>query len=289
MDSETTAAIRAPYLGAMNAQENADPNRGGTGSVTAMVAAKPAVKAATAPPTPKTPPKHRRPLQNVDCNSAPQSAVGRPAFSPARPPVNPAKRLPASLRGGEYKTRVPQNAAKRPRAIEEAAAKPALASLVTTAARSPVRVEGDDVEPGEALENENLAWMDMMLALLEKKYGLQHAIPISLADLEDAKMLQPRSKKRRTSEGGAREPAVRNRNPLTTSAAALSLRGPQAGEAATPALKVRAEASRLVLEREEKEREERRRRLLLRHAQQIQDSSMRSSTSCGCKTGCLKM
>jgi len=275
MRSDMTAAICGTRVSAMDAQENADPNLAGAAAVAAVVAAKCATKAASTPATPSTPLmratlKPRRALQSLDCNIVPPTATSLRTGSSSGLPAKPAKRL---LSSGEVKT---QNAVKRQRGAED---KPALGGgQAAAASRSPVRVEGDSAAPHEALESENLAWMDMLLALLEKKYGPQHALPVSLSALEEAKMLQPGADKRRASEGDAATDRTR-----------ISSTGQAGGIATAPALRTRAETSRLVLEREEKEREERRRRLLVRHAQQIQDSSMRSSTSCGCKTGCLKM
>lgn len=151
----------------------------------------------------------------------------------------------------------------------------------------------------QSLASENLAWMDMMLALLENRYGAKHSIPISIADLEDAKMFQSQAKKRRIGDSSASiaqpvcndpsdrgEHKIRNRD--TVSVAALP---PREGTGNPMAIvKPRAtEPSRTVHSREERDREERRQRLLLRHAYQIQASSVASSTSCGCKTGCLKL
>lgn len=89
--------------------------------------------------------------------------------------------------------------------------------------------------------------MDVLLALLEQRYGKQQ-LPAELAELE------------------ALEPFRSAKRP-----------------------KLQAESGVQLSHEIEQDRDSKRQRLLLRHAQQIQASSVSSSTSCGCKTGCLKM
>lgn len=129
------------------------------------------------------------------------------------------------------------------------------------------REEAGASDPGR----ENLAWMDMLLALLERKYGRHEVASVEVSDLLDAKMFEPKAKKQRTEE-----PQEDSKNGTDS----CQIRRQEGGEA--------LKRGRPAHENE-REREDRRRQLLLRYAQQIQDSSVNSSTTCGCKTGCLKM
>uniref|UniRef100_K3X538 CRC domain-containing protein n=1 Tax=Globisporangium ultimum (strain ATCC 200006 / CBS 805.95 / DAOM BR144) TaxID=431595 RepID=K3X538_GLOUD len=131
-------------------------------------------------------------------------------------------------------------------------------------------------------ESENLAWLDMLVALLERKYG-RHSIPVSIQALEDARMFEPRQKKQQLDNaagGGQETDASQNSSNSTSHSSRLPGKDPAVTE---------ARSSRNELDQLEKEKEVRRERILRRHAQQIQDASVSSSTCCGCKTGCLKM
>jgi hypothetical protein len=123
--------------------------------------------------------------------------------------------------------------------------------------------------------------MDMMLALLEKRYGTGNAPPVSLLDLEAANLLQLPQKKCLKTE--AQLDAASGRSLDVARDQIKTVQTPATGSTnsqQTPA--------RFKLEPEQP-KETKRQRLLLRHAQQIQASSLSSAASCGCKTGCLKM
>lgn len=138
-------------------------------------------------------------------------------------------------------------------------------------------------------ESENLAWLDMLVALSERKYG-KHSIPVSVEALEDAKLFEPRQKKQQQQQQSSNKnmfvasagSSQQNSNSSSTSRLASDQHLP--GKEHSMADPCREAQARL-----EKEKDERRQRILRRHAQQIQDASVSSNTCCGCKTGCLKM
>lgn len=144
---------------------------------------------------------------------------------------------------------------------------------VAVAAR-PLKQRGLPLSPVLARdrERENLAWLDMLVALLERKYGA-HAAPLDLDALLAAKVFEPRRASAEQVAGSS------------SSGSRQQLHVPTAATAAAATVKEEQPAR----DQAEREKEARRQRLLLRHALQVQDSSVASSTCCGCKTGCLKM
>ncbi|DAZ92657.1 TPA: hypothetical protein N0F65_001617 [Lagenidium giganteum] len=110
----------------------------------------------------------------------------------------------------------------------------------------------------------------MLLYLLERKYGA-YAAPVALEELEEAHILDAVYRGNRRAEQDSTSAAA-------AGASTLHVRGPNAAAADTG-----------TSEAEERERDLRRQRILYRHAVQIQENSVSSTTSCGCKTGCLKM
>lgn len=142
-------------------------------------------------------------------------------------------------------------------------------------------------------ESENLAWLDMLVALLERKYG-KHSMPVSIKELEDARQFEPRKKSEQqtistVALNAGRESSASQTNSSSKSSNSSSRRTSGQHVAGKDQTLVKDEPSRGDQERQDREKEERRQRILLRHAQQIQDASVSSSTCCGCKTGCLKM
>ncbi|CEG40653.1 Metallothionein-like protein [Plasmopara halstedii] len=135
--------------------------------------------------------------------------------------------------------------------------------------KRPVASASDEVEELKKLkvqfteqDSENLAWMDMMLALLEKRYGPKFVLPVCLTDLEAANLFNlPQIK-----HSDVTEKCIDSKDGSMSVVSATNL--PDIPE--TP-------------------REIKRQRVLQRHAQQIHTSSVSSSMCCGCKTGCLKM
>ncbi|RLN47149.1 hypothetical protein BBJ29_002440 [Phytophthora kernoviae] len=166
------------------------------------------------------------------------------------------------------------------------------------------------MKPSEQQESENLAWMDMMLALLERRYGSHPNLPVCVSDLEAANMLQsPQPKRYKTGIAAVVQAIPIDNNSVAAPRTSLDDSRTQnstgqhqmtGGVTATHrsqavmhekpvTLNTQRIPARFSQEHQEQAREEKRQRLLLRHAQQIQASSVSSSTSCGCKTGCLKM
>uniref|UniRef100_M4BSV0 CRC domain-containing protein n=1 Tax=Hyaloperonospora arabidopsidis (strain Emoy2) TaxID=559515 RepID=M4BSV0_HYAAE len=147
----------------------------------------------------------------------------------------------------------------------------------------------------ELQESENLAWMDMMLALLEKRYGSTGTLPVSLTDLEAANMLNvSRVKSLKTGfvNGQALPKRSRSLNDtkIKTSVAGTFHEGDDGKFSLASSRCLQQQHLLLHLDQEsEQTKASKRQRLALRHAQQIQASSTASSSSCGCKTGCLKM
>ncbi|TMW58150.1 hypothetical protein Poli38472_011738 [Pythium oligandrum] len=127
--------------------------------------------------------------------------------------------------------------------------------------------------------HENIAWLDMLVALLERKYQA-HQLPVCLQDLEDTQTFGVS----RPQEHDERR-VKRSRVTTTTDAKPANTRAVD-----TPrGLDAEAAARYHKMSDAEKDKELKRLQTLRRHAQQIQDSSVSSSTCCGCKTGCLKM
>ncbi|KAG1695825.1 hypothetical protein DVH05_019164 [Phytophthora capsici] len=151
-------------------------------------------------------------------------------------------------------------------------------SAVADAVKAPGNLESQSEQ-----ESENLAWMDMLLALLEKRYSSKASLPVCLTDLEAANMFQlPKDKKLKTGTYSSSKP----RTSLDGSTGRSSTQAdklPATGSTNSQQISARFDHE------QELAKETKRQRLLLRHAQQIQASSVSSSTSCGCKTGCLKM
>ncbi|KAL3657749.1 hypothetical protein V7S43_017321 [Phytophthora oleae] len=150
-------------------------------------------------------------------------------------------------------------------------------SAVADVAKTPVSSE---TQP-EQQESENLAWMDMLLALLEKRYSSKSSLPVCLTDLEAANIFQlPKDKKLKTGTFSS----VKPRTSLDISRSATEvMKLPATSSTNSQQTPARFDHERGLTQ------ESKRQRLLLQHAHQIQASSVSSSTSCGCKTGCLKM
>uniref|UniRef100_A0AAV1VGL9 CRC domain-containing protein n=1 Tax=Peronospora matthiolae TaxID=2874970 RepID=A0AAV1VGL9_9STRA len=147
----------------------------------------------------------------------------------------------------------------------------------------------------ELQESENLAWMDMMLALLEKRYGSTGALPVSLTDLEAANMFNL-SWVKSLKTGFANEQALSKRSrslddtKTKTLVAGTFHEGDDGRFSLSSSRCLQQQHLLLHLDQEsEQTKASKRQRLALRHAQQIQVSSAASVSSCGCKTGCLKM
>ncbi|RLN80037.1 hypothetical protein BBJ28_00008828 [Nothophytophthora sp. Chile5] len=316
---------------ASDAQENQEPVHAAMDAQCAVVAPGPPAKVEATQHSSASDPshrKHRRALNNIDGNRLPPTLNRSPpppkrplSAQPTRGPKGPVQ---AALPGSSHSHVARPIDAQMPRSGDTKAAPRApltglkrLATSTANGARSP-----PDASPlSEAKESENLAWMDMMLALLEKRYGPRSTLPVCVSDLEAADMFQlRRTKKHKPASDAAVQPPTapaqsdtsnslsKPRTSLgpnrirpssgppdtalstTSGASAASLKQRIASEASvlrpanTPGIPARTDQ-----EHEEKVREEKRQRLLLRHALQIQASSVSSSTSCGCKTGCLKM
>lgn len=146
-------------------------------------------------------------------------------------------------------------------------------------------------------ESENLAWLDMLVALLERKYR-KHSTPVSIEALEDANQFEPRKTKQEQQHSISMVPSSAGRDSSASQTSSSNSKNSASSSRRTSgqhvagkdqSASVKDEPSRDDQERLDKEKEERRQRILLRHAQQIQDASVSSSTCCGCKTGCLKM
>ena len=162
-------------------------------------------------------------------------------------------------------------------------------------------------------KRENLAWLDMLVALLERKYQAYQP-PVCVEYLEDARMLDAYWKKKEnhthqqqpTRDQHAEKHGVEiKRDPSTSSSstssssslsakrARLSLGGGytvvSTSAGGTTMVPTASTFTALATAEKEKEKEERRLHALRRHAQQIQDTSVASTACCGCKTGCLKM
>uniref|UniRef100_H3H0P2 CRC domain-containing protein n=1 Tax=Phytophthora ramorum TaxID=164328 RepID=H3H0P2_PHYRM len=259
MDLHSSSTARVPpTLRSSDAQENQEPTR-------VEIAAKSLVPvsgvAATAQTSSGSGPKQRKALHSIDSNRP------RPALYSA---VNPPKRSLSNDSLGGVKD--PVEAHKQRTSLESSAeaiktSETQIAGLKrsTTTAYNEIKTPTDSIEPAQHQEGENLAWMDMMLALLEKRYGSSSTLPVCLTDLEAANILHPPQQKKLKTGVVA---SAQSRTSLDTSEN-------------TQTNTTRVEG--------EQEKEHKRQRLLKRHAQQIQASSVSSSTSCGCKTGCLKM
>ncbi|RLN60466.1 hypothetical protein BBJ28_00010234, partial [Nothophytophthora sp. Chile5] len=316
---------------ASDAQENQEPVHVAMDAQRAVVAPGPPAKVEATQHSSASDPshrKHRRALNNIDSNRLPPILNPSPlppkrplSAQPTRGPKGPVQ---AALSGNLHSHVARPTGAQMPRSGDpKTTPRTSLTGLkrLATSTANGARSPADASPPSEAKESENLAWMDMMLALLEKRYGPRSTLPVCVSDLEAADMFQPRRNKKHkpVSDTAVQPPAAPARSgtsnslikprtslgpskirpsngppdtalPTTNGASAASLNQRIASEmsvlkpADTPGIPARTDQ-----EHGEKTREEKRQRLLLRHALQIQASSVSSSTSCGCKTGCLKM
>ncbi|TDH73545.1 hypothetical protein CCR75_004074 [Bremia lactucae] len=128
----------------------------------------------------------------------------------------------------------------------------------------------------------NLAWMDMILALLEKRYGLDTSLPVSITDLEAANLYDLPQRKTRMWRLCPFK-SMTCVDTTNTHNRANDNKMPATGHSNSWQISAGYNHER------EQEKESKRQNVMLRHALQIQASSLNSSTSCGCKTGCLKM
>ncbi|KAG7392420.1 Exosome complex component RRP41 [Phytophthora pseudosyringae] len=278
-------ALAAPSA---DAQENEEPVHVEIAAKLLVSASGPPVKAQGAKsssPRDTGTRKLRRALHSVDSNRP------RPAVNPPRHPLSrsPSQSPTAAVeakraRGqaadliqnakGNTATEGPTTGHKRP----------------ATAAADEAKTPTGSGRQSEGRESENVAWMDMMLALLEKRYGSNASLPVCLTDLEAANMFQV-SQRKKLKTGIASAPgATRSRSSLDaprhqTRATNSTMNAKASATSSTNPQQVTARVGHEF----ERPKEDKRQRLLLRHAQQIQASSVSSSTSCGCKTGCLKM
>ncbi|KAG6617228.1 Exosome complex exonuclease RRP41 protein [Phytophthora cinnamomi] len=273
-------AARAPQ----DAQENQDPDHVGFAAKSLVSAAGPPSKARNSISGDSGPHKHRRALHSIDSNR-PRPAVDAPKRSLSSAPAcglqSPSQ---AKKPHGQAASSVPvsREANSAQERLETGHTGDALAAANETQSSCVA------LEQLEQQESENLAWMDMMLALLEKRYGAEASLPVCLSDLEAAKLLQlPQRKRLKTgvaSQSRTSLDASRTQTTCTTNNRDRSAAAPCSGT------NLQQTPARFELEQEQGlSQEDKRQRLLLRHAQQIQASSVSSSTSCGCKTGCLKM
>ncbi|CAI5731849.1 unnamed protein product [Hyaloperonospora brassicae] len=153
-------------------------------------------------------------------------------------------------------------------------------------------LKGSNPRHSELQESENLAWMDMMLALLEKRYGFSCTLPVSLTDPEAAKVLKlSHSKHLQTGSVSAQASLKRSRSvdDAYVKTAAGTVHGNRVLQLISSRHLQQQQAITYLDQESEQTRESKRQRLALRHAQEIQTSSVASSYSCGCKTGCLKI
>lgn len=150
-----------------------------------------------------------------------------------------------------------------------------------------------DLEPASATA-ENIAWLDMLVALLERRYR-GRTVSVDVTKLQRADLFEHAS--RINASGIASSPSQQSsradEEPSTNSntvdqASSIACINPPSQQSAAASTGPSTN-TREQLEQLDKEREDRRQELLLRHAQQIQDSSVTSTSCCGCKTGCLKM
>jgi hypothetical protein len=129
----------------------------------------------------------------------------------------------------------------------------------------------------EQQRRENVAWLDMLVALLERKYQ-RHAMPVDIEAIQDAKLLDAywpqKTPPTATASSKRSRVAVRVDTPPS---ATSSLSSTSAGGGGAAVLS------------SQDDKEEKRTQALRRHAQQIHDTSVSSTSCCGCKTGCLKM
>ncbi|KAI9910917.1 hypothetical protein PsorP6_010734 [Peronosclerospora sorghi] len=153
-----------------------------------------------------------------------------------------------------------------------------------TATMDEARTQADSTSPSRYQESENLAWMDMMLALLEMRYGDKYTLPVCLRGLEDTNLFQlPQRKKIKT--------GVVPTQSLFKSDATKIHQSDAIHGTSNNFISFRQSQQLPTLRRHKQEqaKESQRQRVLLQYAQQIQVSGGSSSTSCGCKTGCIKM
>ncbi|GLE08782.1 hypothetical protein PINS_up020197 [Pythium insidiosum] len=112
----------------------------------------------------------------------------------------------------------------------------------------------------------------MLLALMERKYQGYCAPTICIQELETAQRLQRHWR-------WCSDPSYASTHTTTSSSKARRL---------SHTLQEPSDDLHST-ETSEQDPEERRVQMLRRHAQQIADTSVASTTGCGCKTGCLKM
>ncbi|ETN15736.1 hypothetical protein PPTG_06945 [Phytophthora nicotianae INRA-310] len=282
MDRRSALTARGAHaLASSEAQENQDPVDAKISTKSLVSASRSAIKA----PEAKSSNAHdtsartlRRALHSIDSNRP------RPTLNPTRrPPSNAPSHAPTDPVEAKKVRRQAatskQTFTKTNNATEGLITghkRPATAAA--NEAKTPTLSEGQSDEQ----ESENLAWMDMMLALLEKRYGSNSSLPVCLTDLEAANMFHlPQNKKIKTGIS-----VTKSRTSLDDSR--INTRANDTKLPATCSTNSQQISARFDHEPEQA-KEKKRQRLLLRHAQQIQASSVSSSTSCGCKTGCLKM
>ncbi|GMF23475.1 unnamed protein product [Phytophthora lilii] len=293
MDRRSLSARATARPASSAAQENQEPVGVRITSKALESAAPAPAKAKHSGPSASVSRKHRRALHSIDSNR-PRPVSHSAVAAPKRPLSNAPSRaltdpLEATKSGGQATTSI-QNATEANKAAE---------SMLSGHKRPATTTELELKTPGELgdhteQESENWAWTDMILALLEKRYGSKSALPVCLTDLEAANMFKlPQRKKIKTGIASAPE-AAKSRSSLDatrTSAAPQTSSGVGTKNCKMPAPS--STNSQQIPARSDREqepaKEDKRQRLLLRHAQQIQASSVSSSTSCGCKTGCLKM
>ncbi|KAI9981087.1 hypothetical protein PInf_010496 [Phytophthora infestans] len=286
MDRRSVSTTRGPLaLGSSDAQENQEPIDATISIKSLAPASKSATKAQgtiSSSSQDSSARKLRRALHSIDTNRP------RPTVNPSTNPLSNAPSYTLTNAAETKKVRghaatISQTSTATNDATEGAiTGHKRLAAAAANEAKMPTRSGGRSEEQ----ESENLAWMDMMLALLEKRYGSDSSLPVCLTDLEAANMFHlPHSKRIKTgiasTQGESKSRTSLDANRIHTSAKDSKL--PATGSTNSQQIPARFDQEL------EQAKEKKRQRLLLRHAQQIQTSSVSSSTSCGCKTGCLKM
>lgn len=243
----------------------------------------------------------RRALQALDSNrlsNTPQSAAAEAPESLSKPVfVSPLARLLTERKicisqyapspGSAAGITALSGQKRKPQSSEDAGSRKSDLASVT------VTEDEKDVELATATD-ENIAWLDMLVALLERKYR-GRSLPVDVSTLQRADLLEQASQLSTSgtasslSQQVSEEPnanriftdqAIRNSRDLPSQPASQKMDA----MSAAPSVKTKEQ-----LEQLDKEREELRQRQLLLHAQQIQDTSVTSTACCGCKTGCLKM
>ncbi|KAE9034518.1 hypothetical protein PR003_g10086 [Phytophthora rubi] len=258
----------------LDAQENEDPEHVEISAKSLVSASGPPSKARSSVSSDSSTRKHRRALHSIDSNR-PRPAVNAPKRAlPNAPSLGLQSQV--ELKKEHDVLKAPAEANK---GLEGSETGHRSASITgDTVAQTP-RPSGEQTE---VQDSENLAWMDMMLALLEKRYGPDASLPVCLTDLEAAHLLQLPPRKKLKTGIAASVSSSRTSLGATRTETSTASDTKLAAPGSTNLQQTPARFGELA-------REDKRQRLLLRHAQQIQASSVSSSTSCGCKTGCLKM